>query len=156
MNLPQRRKAWIVAVGILIVLNTTMGSSLPSNAVPYICETFHITSSYDKALPISMYIVGYVVGPLAFGPLSEAFGRQLIMISCFAIFMIFTMACAVAPNWPSLLIFRLITGICASTPNTVTGGIYADIYADPVTRGRAMAIFMGVSFRSFPSPPTYV
>ncbi|RDL35471.1 uncharacterized protein BP5553_07402 [Venustampulla echinocandica] len=142
-NWSTTKKVWIVIIGMLIVVNSTMGSALPSNAVPYICETFHVTSSYAKPLPISMYIVGYVLGPLAFGPLSETFGRQLIMISSFVIFMIFTMACALAPNWSSLLIFRLITGISASTPNTVTGGIYADMYADPVTRGRAMAIFMG-------------
>jgi MFS family permease len=60
------------------------------------------------------------------------------------------MACAVAPNLASLLIFRLIAGINASSPISVTGGIYADIYDDPVSRGRALAIFMAVCYSSFP------
>ena len=92
-----------------------------------------------------MYLVGYILGPMVFGPLSETYGRQIIMISSFIVFSIFTMACALAPNWTSLLIFRLLTGINASSPISVIGGVYADIYGDPVTRGRAMAVFMAVS-----------
>lgn len=139
---------FIVAIGMVVVINSTMGSSLPSNAIPYISEKFDITSSYVKILPISMYLVGYVVGPLLFGPLSETFGRRPIMVGTFALFTIFTMACALAPSFPALLVFRLLTGINASSPISVTGGVYADIYNDPVTRGRAMAFFMGVSCQS--------
>ena len=68
------------------------------------------------------------------------------MFSSFVFFNIFTMACAVAPNWPSFLIFRLLSGICASSAIAVIGGLYADIYNNPVARGRAMAIFMAVSW----------
>lgn len=92
-----------------------------------------------------MYLVGYIVGPVVFGPLSESYGRKGIMIATFFGFTVFTMACALAPNYPALLIFRILTGINASSPIAVTGGMYADVYNDPVTRGRAMATFMGVS-----------
>jgi len=92
-----------------------------------------------------MYIFGYILGPLLFGPLSETYGRKPVMMLTFLLFTIFTMACALAPNFPALLIFRFLTGVNASSPISVTGGIYADIYNDPVTRGRAMAVFMGVS-----------
>ena len=56
------------------------------------------------------------------------------------------MGCALAPNWPALLIFRLICGIMASSPIAVVGGLYADVFGDPVVRGRAMAVFMAVSW----------
>ena len=92
-----------------------------------------------------MYLIGYVLGPLLFGPLSEIYGRKIIMISTFIAYTVFTMACALSPNWAALLIFRLLTGINASSPISVIGGLYADIYDNPVTRGRAMAMFMGVS-----------
>jgi MFS family permease len=141
----QSRKIWVVNIGMLVVVNSTMGSSLPSNAIPIISKYFHITSTYADILPISMYLVGYVLGPLLFGPLSETYGRKVIMLLTFGGFTIFTMACAVAPNFPALLIFRLLTGICASSPIAVVGGIYADIHNDPVSRGRSMSVFMGVS-----------
>jgi MFS family permease len=136
------------------VVNSTMGSSLPSNAVPFISAHFHITSPTAKILPISIYIVGYIVGPLLFGPLSEAYGRQVIMISTFFAFTIFTMACALAPTWSGLLVFRFLTGVAASSPIAVIGGIYADLYDNPVTRGRAMAVFIGVGEPSIAIFPT--
>ncbi len=126
------------------MINSTMGSSLPSNAVPFISAHFHITSSSAKILPISIYLVGYVVGPVLFGPLSEAYGRQVIMISTFFGFTVSTMACALAPTWGGLLVFRFATGMNASSPMTVVGGIYADLYDNPVTRGRAMAVYISV------------
>jgi len=60
------------------------------------------------------------------------------------------MGCALTPTWAGLLVFRFLTGVSASSPIAVVGGIYADIYNDPVTRGRAMSVFMGVKFPSFP------
>lgn len=128
---------------MVIVVNSTMGSSLPSNAIPIIADYFGITSSYSKVLPISIYLVGYIVGPLGFGPLSESFGRRLIMMSTFVFFTIFTMGCAVAPTWAALLVFRFFAGVCASSPIAVIGGIYADMFDNPITRGRAMAVFIG-------------
>lgn len=131
-------------VGTVIVLNSTIGSALTSNAIPYISLEFNITSTPVQILPQSMYLIGYIFGPLVFGPLSETYGRKMLMIITFGIFVIFTMACALAPNFAGLLVFRLIVGVNASSPITVTGGIYADLYNDPVSRGRAMTIFMAV------------
>ena len=127
------------------MINSTLGSSLPSGAMSYIGPYFHVTDQAQLVLPISLFLVGYVLGPLVFGPLSESFGRRIIMFSSFVFFTIFTMACAVAPNWPAFLIFRLLSGICASSTIAVIGGLYADIYNNPVARGRAMAIFLAVS-----------
>jgi len=126
------------------VINSTLGSSLPSGAISYLAPYFNVTNPQQRVLPVSLFLVGYVLGPLLFGPLSETYGRKVIMISSFVVFTLFTLACAVAPNWPSFLVFRLICGINASSPIAVVGGIFADIYNDPVTRGRAMAVFMAV------------
>lgn len=103
-----------------------------------------MTNDQQLVLPISVFLVGYVVGPIFFGPLSETYGRKIIMLSSFIVFTLFTMACAVAPNWPAFLIFRLICGINASSAIAVVGGHYADVFGNPVTRGRAMAVFMVV------------
>ena len=76
---------------------------------------------------------------MLFGPLSESYGRKVIVVSTFTMSTLFTLACAVAPTWPALLVFRTLVGVNASSAVSVTGGVYADIYADPVTRGRAIA-----------------
>ena len=141
----QRWKFFILLAGIIAVVNSTLGSTIPSGAINYIGTYFNVTSDQQLVLPISLFLVGYVLGPLFFGPLSETYGRRIIMVSSFVIFTIFVLACAVAPNWPVFLVFRLICGIMASSAIAVIGGLYADVFGDPVIRGRAMAIFMTVS-----------
>lgn len=140
----QGRKIFVLFVGIVAVVNSTLGSSLPSGAVHYLAEYFHVKSQAQLVLPISLFLVGYVLGPVVFAPLSESYGRRWVMVITFVFFTIFTMACAVAPTWPAFLVFRLLCGITASSPIAVVGGLFADIYDDPITRGRAMAFFMAV------------
>ncbi|KAL8841268.1 MAG: hypothetical protein Q9176_003361 [Flavoplaca citrina] len=144
-NWSKGRKIFVLSIGIVAVLNSTLGSSLPSGAVQYLAEYFEVKSQAQLVLPISLFLVGYVLGPVVFAPLSESYGRRWIMIITFVFFTIFTMACAVAPNWPSFLVFRLLCGITASSPIAVVGGLFADIYNDPITRGRAMAFFMAAT-----------
>jgi MFS family permease len=122
-----------------------MGSALPSMAIPKIVDDFGVTSEEQRVLPISVYLIGYVFGPIIWGPLSEHFGRRNLSFVTFGFFTIFTMACAVAPNWPALLVFRFFTGVFASSPIAIVAGILADIYDEPTTRGRAFALFMVVS-----------
>lgn len=141
----QRKKSFIVLVGIIAILNSTFDSSLPSGAIDFITKDFNVTDPVQHALPISVYLVGYILGPLLFSPLSETYGRRIIMIPSFALFTIFTLACALARNWASFLVFRLICGINASSSIAITSGIYADIFADPMVRGRAIAMYISVS-----------
>lgn len=90
----------------------------------------------------SVYLAGFAVGPLAFGPLSEYLGRQPVLIGTYIGYTIFTMACALAPTYASLLVFRSLCGIHAAAPNAVLGGLYSDIYDDHGERGTAMGFFM--------------
>ena len=128
----------------MAVINSTLGSSLPSGATTFIAQDFNVINEEQLVLPISLFLVGYILGPMLFGPLSETVGRRPVMLISFIIFTVFTMACAVAPNWPAFLVFRLFCGINASSAIAIVGGLFADIFNDPITRGRAMAFFMTV------------
>ena len=118
---------------------------MPSGATNEIAEHFNITSDLLLVLPISIFLIGYIVGPLLCGPLSENYGRKVVFSSAFLLYTIFTMATALSPNWTAFLIFRLFCGITASAPIAVVGGLYADIFEDPRKRGVAMACFMAAS-----------
>ncbi|KAF2843563.1 MFS general substrate transporter [Patellaria atrata CBS 101060] len=144
-NWSSSRKSWILGITMLDVFNSTVGTSLPSGGSKYIARDFHVTSDALLVLPIAMYLVGYILGPLVFAPISESYGRKPILVLSFAVFTTFTMACALAPNFAAFVIFRLICGVFASCPLAVVGGICADIYQSPKSRGRAMAFFMGVT-----------
>ena len=124
------------------VINSTLASSLPSGGIDEIAEYFDITNQLQLVLPISIFLIGFVVGPTVCGPLSEHFGRKPVMLISFLSYMSFTLGCALAPTWPALLVFRWLCGVTASAPIAVLGGLYADIFGDPRKRGVAMAVFM--------------
>ncbi|KAI0418938.1 major facilitator superfamily protein [Xylaria grammica] len=141
----RQRKTFVFIAGAIAVVNSTLGSALPSGAATFIAADFHIGSDLLLTLPISLYLVGYILGPFAFGPLSETYGRRPVTLGTFAFYTIFTLACALSPTFSAFVIFRFFAGIFASSPPAVTGGIYADIYSDPKARGRAMAGYMAAT-----------
>ena len=143
-NWPTRKKVFVVIVGLLNVTSSTLGSSLPSNAITFISEDFQITSDLQRVLPISVFLIGYILGPLVFSPLSEQYGRKPILVPTFLLFTIFSMACALAPTFNALIIFRFFCGVNAAAPIAIVGGLYADVYHDPRKRGYALAWFMVV------------
>ena len=82
-------------------------------------------------------------------PLSEVYGRAILIYSSNIFFVIFTTACAVSNSMPMFIIFRLLMGIAGSVPLTVGGGIIADLIP-PAERGKAMSIWgMGPILVSF-------
>ena len=59
-NWPARKKMLVFIGGIMSVINSTLGSSLPANAVVFIVEDFGVTDDLQFALPISCFLMGYV------------------------------------------------------------------------------------------------
>lgn len=52
------KKCFIVVTTMATVINSTMGSALPSNAIPYFTAEWHVTSETEKVLPISVFLIG--------------------------------------------------------------------------------------------------
>ncbi|KAL3481397.1 MFS general substrate transporter [Aspergillus californicus] len=137
------RKHHIVLAGTIFALNASLGTSLPSGATTPIAAGFNIPENDQRIVLLnSLYLVGFVFGPLLFGPLSEYIGRRPVMIGTYLGYTAFTLACALAPSFEALLVFRLCCGFTGSAVNAVLGGLYSDIYDEPGRRGLAMAIFM--------------
>ncbi|RAH51425.1 putative MFS drug transporter [Aspergillus brunneoviolaceus CBS 621.78] len=140
------RKTHIVLAGTIFAFNGSLGASLPSGASPTIAQAFQVSESDARLVLLnSLYLVGFVVGPLFFGPLSEYLGCRPVLIATYLAFTLFTLACALSPTFESLLAFRFLCGLNASVPNAGLSGLYSDIYEDPERRDRAMAIFMFVA-----------
>ncbi len=91
-------------------------------------------------LTISLFVAGYCVGPLLWGPLSESYGRRPMFIISFVCYMGFQVGCALSKNTASILIFRFLGGCFAAAPLTNSGALLADIW-DTDHRGQAMSIF---------------
>lgn len=91
-------------------------------------------------LTISLFVAGYCVGPIIWGPLSESYGRRPVFIGSFFVYTCFQVGCALSKNTASILVFRFLGGTFAAAPLTNSGALLADIW-DGDNRGRAMSLF---------------
>lgn len=72
-------------------------------------------------LLISLFVAGYIVGPLLWGPLSEQFGRRPVFLGTFLVYTGFQVGCALSRNTASILVFRFLGGVFAAAPLTNSG-----------------------------------
>lgn len=96
-------------------------------------------------LTVTLFVIGFGVGPLVFAPFSEEFGRQIIYNTTLFIAIVFIVPCAVAQNIGTLLVARFISGVAFSAPMTLIGGSLSDIWKTE-ERGVAMAVFSAAPF----------
>ncbi|KAJ5247128.1 MFS transporter cpaT [Penicillium chermesinum] len=122
----------------LITLLTPLGSSMFAPGVIELVQDFHITSTLLSSFVVSVYLLGYSIGPLLIAPLSEIYGRRIIFNVCNVIYVVFTILCAVAPEIGSLIVFRFFAGCAGSCPLTIGAGSIADMYVRE-RRGRAIS-----------------
>ncbi|KAJ9292879.1 hypothetical protein DTO271G3_8326 [Paecilomyces variotii] len=139
-NFPSKRKWFLLGLVSFVAFLSPLASSIPAPGIEYADETFHVTSTILSALAISIFVLGFSIGPLVFSPLSEIYGRQPILNCANFFFTVFQIGCALSPNMASLIVFRLLAGIGGSACLTIGGGIISDLF--PLQqRGKANAMF---------------
>ncbi|KAE9366893.1 MFS general substrate transporter [Stipitochalara longipes BDJ] len=120
---------------------TPLGSSMFAPGVPELMKEFKSSNVELASFVVSVYVLGFAVGPLFFAPLSEIYGRLPVYHSCNALFFACNIACALAPNLNFLVGFRFLAGVFGSAPLTNGGGTIADLVTQE-KRGKAMSGFV--------------
>lgn len=106
---------------------SALSSSIFAPGIPQVLEDFESTSSMLGSFTVSIFVIGYGVGPLFIAPLSEIYGRLPVYHVCNGIFVLFSAACALAPSLSALLVLRLFAGLAGSCPLALSAGTIADV-----------------------------
>jgi multidrug resistance protein len=139
------RIKWLYTV---IVAFATLAVSLASSAYAGAIseELKDIEVSEEVAtLGVSLFVLGFAVGPLLWAPLSELVGRQVVFLITFLALSSFCAGAAGSQNIWTLIILRFFAGSFGSSPFTNAGGVIADIFAAD-QRGLATSLFAGAPF----------
>lgn len=96
-------------------------------AVADVLAQFHSNKSILGSFVVSIFLLGYMFGPLIIAPMSELYGRVPSFHVCNVLFLVFTIACAVAQTLPQLFVFRFLAGVAGSCPMTIGNGTTADM-----------------------------
>ena len=110
----------------LLIIHSPLASTFIAPATASVMMEFGSTNETIGAFVTSVYLLGYAVGPLLLAPISEMHGRSPVYHTCNFLFLVFSIACALANNLSALIVFRLFAGIAASCPMTLGAGTIAD------------------------------
>lgn len=140
LNFAESRKWLLIALLASITFISPLASSMFAPGVSFMDATFHNTSTILSSLTVSIFVLGYVIGPLILAPLSEIYGRRFVLTGANVFFCVWQIGCALAPNLSALIVFRFLAGIGGSGCLTIGGGVIADLFnAD--RRGLATAVY---------------
>lgn len=73
------KKWWITVLLGVATLAVAFNSSAYSGGIPQIIEAFD-ASEEQTILGVSLFVLGFAIGPLFWAPLSEIYGRQIWFI----------------------------------------------------------------------------
>ena len=132
----------------LLVAFATLAVSFVSSAYTggfeQITLQFHVGNEV-VTLGLSLFVLGFAIGPLLWAPLSEMFGRQILFFGTYGALTAFNAGAAASQNIQTLLILRFFAGSFGSSPLTNAGGVIADMF--PASqRGLAMSVFAAAPF----------
>ncbi|KAL2261489.1 hypothetical protein VTK26DRAFT_4064 [Humicola hyalothermophila] len=140
LNFTQRKKWLIVGLLSAITLLTPFASSILAPGIVKLNEEFGNDNDIVGTMTVSVYLLGYVVGPLFLAPLSELYGRRIVLSAANVFFCLWQIGCALAPSIEALIVFRFLTGVGGAGCLSVGAGVIADVFQTD-ERGFAIGIY---------------
>lgn len=163
---PANPKNWDIGrkwAATLVVSSFTfispVSSSMVAPALASISSDLNITTSTEKSLALSIFVLAYAIGrlailsssayvvtninnpgPLFLGPLSEMFGRVIVIQTSNLLYFFFNLGCGLAQTKGQLIAFRFLSGLGGSAPLALGGGVLSDLFTAE-ERGRAISIY---------------
>jgi DHA1 family bicyclomycin/chloramphenicol resistance-like MFS transporter len=99
------------------------------------------TSLSQVQMTLSSYLAGFALFHLACGPLSDRYGRRPVLLGGLALYVLASIACALAQNIETLLIWRFIQAMGACCAPTLGRAMVRDSY--PPEQSAKMLAYLG-------------
>jgi DHA1 family bicyclomycin/chloramphenicol resistance-like MFS transporter len=103
----------------------TMSMYAPS--MPAIARAFGASDGAVQ-LTLSLYLAGFAVAQLVYGPLSDRFGRRNVLLVGLAVYLAGTIACALAPSIGMLVAARVVQAMGACAGPALGRAMVRDVY----------------------------
>ncbi|OJJ43905.1 hypothetical protein ASPZODRAFT_154391 [Penicilliopsis zonata CBS 506.65] len=139
-NWPMGKKWSAVIIVSCFTFISPVSSSMIAPALTTIAEAFHITNEVESQLTLSIFVLAYAIGPLFLGPMSEIYGRVIVLQLANLWFLVFNTACGAANTKGQMIAFRFLAGLGGSAPLAIGGGVLGDCFK-PEQRGKSVAVY---------------
>lgn len=109
LNFPSAWR-WLVAIlGALSCFSIAFTSSAYTGGISGVKTALDVTETVAQ-LGVSLFVLGFAVGPLFWGPMSEIYGRQPVFMGSFGALVVCNALSASAGTINQLLVFRALAG----------------------------------------------
>lgn len=111
-------------------------------SVPQVLQEFEPDGGGKSlgSFSVTVYILGFCIGPLIIAPLTDIYGRSVIFRASNLCFFLFTLACAFSPSLICLILLRFLAGCFGGTPMAIGGAVISDLH-DVGQREAPMAFY---------------
>lgn len=140
LDWPSGRKWLVTDVLSATGFNRIMVSTIMAPALTSIAKELNMSDT-EAAMSLSIYLLATAFGPLAIGPLSEIYGRQVVLHVSGIWFLIWNVVCGFAATKETLIAARFLAGFGASAIYSLAGGVLGDIWR-PENRGRSLGMYL--------------
>jgi DHA1 family bicyclomycin/chloramphenicol resistance-like MFS transporter len=140
---------FVVLTALLISL-TAMSIDIMLPSLPQIGAAFSVANANETQQIITSYMLGLGIGQLAWGPLSDRFGRKVLLLIGLFIFVLGSLACLLAPTLNAMLGARAVQGFGGAAARVISVAIVRDMFA-----GRQMARVMSTVMTVFIAVPIF-
>jgi MFS transporter, SP family, arabinose:H+ symporter len=130
------RSALVAALGGLLF---GFDTAVIAGTTRALVETYALSAT-ALGITVSSALWGTVLGSMCSGPPSDRYGRRASLIVLGGLYAVSAVGCALAWNWPALLVFRSIGGIAIGA-SSVIGPIYIAEISPARMRGRLVGLF---------------
>ena len=113
-------------------------------ALPAIGSTLEVERANDNQLVIGVLFLGFGIGQLFYGPLSDSTGRKPAVYLGLGFYLIGCVMALLSQNLSMMLAGRLLQGLGAAGPRTITIALVRDKFD-----GRSMARVMSITMAIF-------
>ncbi|KAF7558867.1 hypothetical protein G7046_g5295 [Stylonectria norvegica] len=144
MTFSNTKKWTITVMQAIATLAVAFVSTAYSGGLSELIIQFRVSTEV-VILGMSLFVLGFAVGPLLWAPLSELYGRQKLFFISYAALTAFNAGAAGAPTMAALIVLRFFAGAFGSSPLTNAGGVIADMF-NASERGSATALFAMAPF----------
>ncbi|KAG5927433.1 hypothetical protein E4U42_002268 [Claviceps africana] len=100
-------------------------------------------SSTESVMALSIYLLATAFGPLFIGPLTELYGREVVLHGSNLWFLVWNVVCGFANTKELLLVARFMAGFGASSVYSLAGGVLGDIW-HPEQRGESLGWYLTI------------
>ncbi len=129
----------ITLTGLVAMMAVSTDLYLP--AIPQLVEDLGADISQGQ-LTLSSFLLGFAIGQLLYGSISDRYGRKPILYLGLAIYIAATLACAVSPDINTLIAVRFVQGIGGACGPVLARAIISDSY-NRADAARTMAAIAG-------------